>query len=132
MNHSGFLGKWMFLLALCLAPVSQALGGRPFWLGADVSGATMNEKMGHKLLDAQGKECEEVALMKAYGLNAIRLRIWVNPKNGWCSKEDQLVLALRAKKLGMPVMISFHYSDTWADRAVRPSLRPGKAITTAR
>lgn len=115
MNHSGFLGKWMFLLALCLAPVSQALGGEPFWLGADVSGATMNERMGHKLLDAQGKECEEVALMKAYGLNAIRLRIWVNPKNGWCSKEDQLVLALRAKKLGMPVIISFHYSDTWAD-----------------
>ena len=55
----------MFLLALCLEPVSQVLGGEPFWLGADVSGATMNEKMGHKLLDAQGKECEEVALMKA-------------------------------------------------------------------
>lgn len=110
----------------------SGVGRRALWLGADVSGATMNEKMGHKLLDAQGKECEEVALMKAYGLNAIRLRIWVNPKNGWCSKEDQLVLALRAKKLGMPVMISFHYSDTWADPAVRPSLRPGKAITTAR
>ena len=43
---------------LCLASVMQALGGEPFWLGADVAGATMNEKMGHKLYDAQGKECE--------------------------------------------------------------------------
>lgn len=109
------LGLVCFLVVLCLSSAQRMMGGEPFWLGADVAGATMMEKMGNKLYNARGEEREEIALMKEMGLNAVRLRIWVNPKNGWCSKEDQLVLALRAKKLGMPVMVSFHYSDTWAD-----------------
>jgi arabinogalactan endo-1,4-beta-galactosidase len=103
------------LVALCLVPVFQALGGEPFWLGADVSGATMMEQRGHILYNAQGQQQEEISMMHDMGLNAVRLRIWVNPKNGWCSKEDQLTLALRAKKLKMAVMVSLHYSDTWAD-----------------
>lgn len=30
--------------------------------------------------------------MKELGLNAIRLRVWVNPKGGFSSKEDVLVM----------------------------------------
>ena len=106
-----FLITMFFSLGLALQASSQNV----FWLGADVAGATMSEKMGNKLLNFQGEEQEEIAMMKDMGLNAVRLRIWVNPKNGWCSKEDQLILAKRAKKLRMPVMLSLHYSDTWAD-----------------
>lgn len=106
--------RLVLLYSLCLMTLCT-WGGEPFWLGADVAGATMMEKSGHKLYNKNGKEQEEISMMKDYGINAVRLRVWVNPKNGWCSKEDQLVLALRAKKLGMPVMVSFHYSDTWAD-----------------
>ena len=58
-------------------------------------------------------EC--TALMKHLGMNAIRLRVWVNPADGYCAKEDVLKKALRAKELGMDVMIDFHYSDSWAD-----------------
>ncbi|MGI6233357.1 MAG: glycosyl hydrolase 53 family protein [Prevotella sp.] len=101
--------------ALCLVSVIQVQGGEPFWLGADVSGATMNERKGYAIYNFQGKEQEEVSMMHDMGLNAVRLRIWVNPKDGWCSMEDQLVLAKRAKKLHMPVMMCFHYSDYWAD-----------------
>jgi arabinogalactan endo-1,4-beta-galactosidase len=52
-------------------------------------------------------------------MNAIRLRVWVDPSKhyNWCNKEDLLVKAKRAKALGMEVMVDFHYSDWWADPA---------------
>lgn len=100
-------------LALVLSVAAQ--DKERFWLGADLSGTTMIEKMGTKLYNHKGEERENTQLMKELGLNAVRLRIWVNPKNGWCSKEDALILAKRAQALQMPIMVSFHYSDTWAD-----------------
>lgn len=107
--------KLLVSAVFCSVYVTKSFSGEPFWLGADVAGATMLEKMGQPLYNAHGEHQEEISMMKDMGLNAIRLRIWVNPKDGWCSKEDQLILAKRAKKLGMPVMVSIHYSDTWAD-----------------
>ena len=50
-------------------------------------------------------------------MNAIRLRVWVNPSDGWCGKEDVLMKAWRAHNLGFRLMIDFHYSDVWADPA---------------
>ena len=78
------------IAALCAsAAVSAATetgDKEPFWLGGDIS-----------------------------GMNATRLRVWVNPKHGFCSPEDVLKMAKRSQALGMPVMIDFHYSDWWAD-----------------
>jgi arabinogalactan endo-1,4-beta-galactosidase len=57
--------------------------------------------------------------LKDRGINTIQLRVWVNPSNdkasGHCSKEETVIMALRAQKMGMRIMINFHYSDTWAD-----------------
>ena len=88
-----------------------------FYKGADISWVTELESKGHKFYNANNQERECTALMKEYGLNAVRLRVWVDPSahDHWCNKEDVLVKALRAKKLGMEVMIDFHYSDWWAD-----------------
>lgn len=85
------------------------------WLGADISGTTALEARGVKLYNASGAERENTALMKELGLNAVRLRVWVNPKDGFCSKEDVLKMALRAKQHNMALMVDFHYSDWWAD-----------------
>lgn len=76
---------------------------------------TANEARGHFTRNSDGVPTETTRLMKDYGMNAIRLRVWVNPKDGFSSPEDVLKMALRAKQLGMPVMIDFHYSDWWAD-----------------
>ena len=89
----------------------------PFWLGADISGTTALEAHGGQLFNAQGEKRENTQLMKDYGLNAVRLRGWVNPKDGFCNKEDVLVMAKRAKAHDMAIMIDFHYSDWWADPA---------------
>lgn len=83
--------------------------------GADVSWLTEMEKAGNKFYTTDGKEMECMKLMRSLGMNSIRLRVWVNPADGWCNKEDLLVKAWRAHNLGMRLLIDFHYSDVWAD-----------------
>lgn len=83
--------------------------------GADISWLTQMEQDGVKFYDSSGEERDCVELMKELGFNSIRLRVWVNPEDGWCAKEDVLEKASRAYNLGMRIMIDFHYSDTWAD-----------------
>ena len=83
--------------------------------GADVSWCTQMEADGMRFFNSAGRERECMELMKETGMNSIRLRVWVNPLDGWCGKDDVLDKALRAKALGMKLMIDFHYSDTWAD-----------------
>ena len=86
-----------------------------FAKGADVSWLTEMESKGVKFYDKAGNEKECMALMKELGVNAIRLRVWVNPEAGWNGKADVLAKAKRAQALGLRLMIDFHYSDTWAD-----------------
>ncbi len=86
-----------------------------FAKGADVSWLTEMEKAGKTFYDASGRPQECMALLRSLGMNAIRLRVWVNPSDGWCNKGDMLVKARRAHALGMRVMVDFHYSDSWAD-----------------
>ena len=86
-----------------------------FASGADISSETEFEGKGIKFYNADGEERKCAALMKELGMDAIRLRVWVNPPSGLCNKEDVLNKALRAHEQGMRLMIDFHYSDTWAD-----------------
>lgn len=86
-----------------------------FAKGADVSWITEMEASGKKFYNASGTAMEGMALLKSLGMNAVRLRVWVNPSDGWCNKADLLVKAKRAKNLNMRIMIDFHYSDSWAD-----------------
>jgi arabinogalactan endo-1,4-beta-galactosidase len=58
-------------------------------------------------------------ILSGKGINAIRLRIWVNPSGGWCNTSDVVTKALAAKAAGMSILIDFHYSDTWADAGVQ-------------
>lgn len=83
--------------------------------GADVSWLTEMEALGYKFYYNDGTEGDCLEILKSKGVNAIRLRVWVNPPNGYCDVNDVLAKALRAKALGLPVMIDFHYSDVWAD-----------------
>lgn len=86
-----------------------------FAKGADIGWLTEMENAGRKFYNADGQEKECIKLMREMGMNAIRLRVWVDPSDGWCNSDDVLVKALRAHHLGMRLMINFHYSDSWAD-----------------
>ncbi|MDR1416152.1 MAG: arabinogalactan endo-1,4-beta-galactosidase [Prevotellaceae bacterium] len=100
-----------------------------FAKGADVSWITEMEKAGRKFYDATGSEVECMALLRSLGMNAIRLRVWVNPAEGWCSKEEMLVKAIRAHRLGMRLMVDFHYSDWWADPGQQATPKAWKEMT---
>jgi Arabinogalactan endo-1,4-beta-galactosidase len=99
----------------------------PFAAGADVSWLTQMEAAGKKFYNAGGTQMECMALLKSLGMNTIRLRVWVNPSDGWCNAQDLLVKAKRARDLGMRILIDFHYSDSWAD----PSKQTKPAAWTA-
>lgn len=116
-----FTMKHLFLSLFlsCIGYFGFAQNSEIFWLGADISGCTQQEKSGSHFYDWEGQERETTELMQVMGLNAVRLRVWVNPvKHGnWCNIDDLLVKAHRAKALGMEIMVDFHYSDWWADPA---------------
>ena len=87
-----------------------------FAKGADVSWLTQMESEGLTFKNSAGETTECMRLLRDdCGVNAIRLRVWVNPEQGWNNADDVLVKARRAAALGMAVMIDFHFSDTWAD-----------------
>lgn len=106
--------KLIIILALALT-FAFSSSAKHLWLGADISGTTADEARGVFSADTLGQVTENTQLMKDYGLDAVRLRVWVNPERGFSSKEDVLTMAKRAKDLGMEIMIDFHYSDWWAD-----------------
>ncbi|MBR1410968.1 MAG: glycosyl hydrolase 53 family protein [Prevotella sp.] len=87
-----------------------------FAKGADVSWLTQMESEGLVFNNKNGVATECMQLLKTEcNVDAIRLRVWVNPSDGWCNPDDVLAKARRAAALGLRVMIDFHFSDTWAD-----------------
>lgn len=86
-----------------------------FAKGADISWLTQMETAGLKFYNSVGTEQDCMLILKNIGMNAIRLRVWVNPASGWCNTSDVVAKAIRAKSLGLKIMIDFHYSDSWAD-----------------
>ena len=105
------------LLMLLLTTVQAQ--NTTFARGADISWCTEMEADGHKFYTTDGIETDIFALMKEIGMNAIRLRVWVNPTlygyGAWCDKADVVAKAKRAHEQGLDLMIDFHYSDFFAD-----------------
>lgn len=88
----------------------------PFFVkGADISWLTQMETSGKLFYDTNGTTSDLLPLLKGYGINTIRLRVWVNPSGGWNGQQDVIAKAQRAKAAGMRLLINFHYSDSWAD-----------------
>jgi arabinogalactan endo-1,4-beta-galactosidase len=83
--------------------------------GADISWLSEMEAAGIKFYNSTGTQQDCIQILKDFGMNAIRLRVWVNPANGWNNSADVVNKAVRAKNAGMKLMIDFHYSDSWAD-----------------
>jgi len=96
------------------APAPETV--QPFFAkGTDVSWLTQMEASGYKFYNASGTAMDCMQLLQSLGINSIRLRVWVNPITGWCSNADVVAKAKRAQRLGLRLMIDFHYSDYWAD-----------------
>lgn len=86
-----------------------------FARGADVGWVSAEEAAGYRFRNAAGADTDAFALLGAHGVSAIRLRVWVNPADGWNGVTDVVAKARRAAAAGQRIMVDFHYSDTWAD-----------------
>ena len=87
--------------------------------GADISWMTEMEFNGYSWKDNNGNTRDLMPLLTDYQLNAIRLRVWVNPNNsganGWCDIDDLVNKSKLADSENLDIMICIHYSDWWAD-----------------
>ena len=95
--------------------IPEEVGTPTFAKGADISWASEMEAEGRKFRLKDGKEADLLSVLRASGINSIRLRVWVDPYKGWSGKEDVLAMARRVSEAGLALMVDFHYSDFFAD-----------------
>ncbi|KLG09370.1 galactosidase [Enterobacter cloacae subsp. cloacae] len=125
------------LLAVCLscglaasAFAADAVKTRPFNAmpadfikGADISTLLEAEQHGAKFYNQNGQQQDAIAILKANGVNYVRLRLWVDPQDasgktyggGSNNLENTITLAKRVKAQGLKLLLDFHYSDFWTD-----------------
>ncbi|QOV33788.1 glycosyl hydrolase 53 family protein [Streptomyces ferrugineus] len=83
--------------------------------GADISSLAKSEAKGGVYRTASGSTGDAVTILRNAGMNYARLKVWVNPADGYNNKTRVLAMAKRVKAAGMKLLVDFHYSDTWAD-----------------
>ncbi|MGG1313079.1 glycoside hydrolase family 53 protein [Cohnella laeviribosi] len=119
----GWLLTALLGLALALGNAvspGDAKAAPAFAKGADISWVPGMEAQGYKWKDKNGVQRDIIDILKQdYQINSVRIRVFVNPSsdygNGYLNKERAADLAQRAKNAGMSVMLTLHYSDSWAD-----------------
>jgi arabinogalactan endo-1,4-beta-galactosidase len=89
-------------------------------LGADVSSLNKSEDLGGNYYDDRRdvhhrRSRSALKILKEHGASHIRLRVWVDPADGYHEKLELLRMARRAKAAGLKVLVDLHYSDAWAD-----------------
>lgn len=95
---------------------------REFLVGGDISALRKIEEMGGLFFD-EGRAGDAILIMRKYGANCFRLRLFVDPPRTDVLVNDlayTIGLAKRIKGSGAKLLLDFHYSDTWAD--------PGKQL----
>jgi arabinogalactan endo-1,4-beta-galactosidase len=117
------------LVALPPRPATLRPGAVPF-RGADISYLPELEELNVAFLDGTLTR-DPLEILRARGINLVRLRVWNNPAAGYCSVPRTLALAARARALGMHLLVNFHYSDSWADPGQQnpPAAWSGLSIT---
>lgn len=93
-----------------------------YYKGMDLSTIKEVEALGGRFYD-QGVEKDVFEILKSYGTNAVRLRLWNDPYAedgtpygaGTNDLQTTIEIAGRAKAHGMEVLLDFQYSDFWAD-----------------
>ena len=104
-------GDWTNYGLVTLAPGYASLPIR----GGDVSSLVRGEQDGGVYYTAGAKQENALQILGQAGMNYARLRVWVNPVDGFNDEQQLLAGARQARAHGMKIFLDFHYSDTWAD-----------------
>lgn len=112
------LTRLTYLAALASSCLALSPSAYAFVKGADMGWISQEESSGYTFRNRSNNVVTDpFVVIKNQHINAVRLRVWVNPAGGWCNGADTLYKAQRAVAQGAQIMIDFHYSDTWADPA---------------
>ncbi|NNM55076.1 MAG: arabinogalactan endo-1,4-beta-galactosidase [Spirochaetales bacterium] len=118
----------------CSQPVGQDVPNTSRVIrGADVSWLSQLESRGVRWVDASGIPTDPLILLKSLGVQAVRLRVMVNPAAtdyettnsqgqvtsllGFCDQNGVTAMAQRCQKAGFKIFLDFHFSDTWASNS---------------
>ncbi len=101
------------VLSVALGNASAART-EPYWMGVDISFVGTQSAQARQNL---------LTLLKQHGINAVRLRTFVDPKaadgydktGGGCDLAHTTAFGKQIKAAGMYLLVDFHYSDNWAD-----------------
>ncbi|WP_250463362.1 glycoside hydrolase family 53 protein [Microbulbifer litoralis] len=100
-------------LAACLS--AHAEQAPVFYTGADLSYVNEMEDCGASFR-TNGAKADPFRIFADAGANLVRVRLWHNPDwTDYSGFDDAAKTLRRAKRAGLPVLLDFHYSDTWAD-----------------
>lgn len=103
----------MMLVNLILALSSlSAVNAALKYKGVDWSSVIVEEKAGISYTTTSGITEPLEKILVESGVNTVRQRVWVNPRDGNYNLDYNLKLAQRAKAVGLDVYVDFHYSDT--------------------
>ncbi|MEU6251000.1 arabinogalactan endo-1,4-beta-galactosidase [Glycomyces sp. NPDC047010] len=125
------------LTAAVAAPALAVLGSgtaasaqTAFARGADISSLPKSEALGGAYMWPDGWKEDAVWILQKSGVNWIRLKVWVNPADGYNNKTRVVALAKRARAAGLNVLVDFHYSDSWADpgQQTKPAAWAGYSV----
>lgn len=105
----------IFLLACASASNTHAQCPPQELRAADVSFVPQIEAAGGVFRDESGSDADIMALLSSRGFNAVRLRVWIAPADGYCNLAHTCQMAQRAQAVGLSIVLDLHYSDTWAD-----------------
>ena len=115
--------KLILLLSLCVISVASAQK----YVGGDISLLPEYINANAKYYNYQGQSVSSpLQLFHDEGLNAMRVRLFVNPSDYTGSDKDPNAcqdleyvksLGKQIKDAGFDLILDFHYSDTWADPA---------------
>jgi len=119
----------LLLLFSCTEEKNTEPGHLPFVeiRGADMSLLPEVRQSGLIIRNAHNQPEDMLATLKNAGANVIRLRLWNNPATPVSGFESVKTLSAEIRNRGMQVMITLHYSDSWADpgKQTKPALWQG-------
>ncbi|MGE5123470.1 MAG: glycosyl hydrolase 53 family protein, partial [Acidobacteriaceae bacterium] len=74
-------------------------------LGADISSLKKSEAMGGIYRYEDGRQADALQILKDHGMNYARLRVWVDPADGYHGKPEILAMAARLKSLWIRLLV---------------------------
>ena len=90
-------------------------GDSEFISAVDISRYPEISNVNPTFYDLDGNQEDFLTILKENGINAVRLRLWVNPLNEHSGFNEVKQFSQTLKTKGFKTWLTLHYSDTWAD-----------------